>query len=325
MVAHRTSKVPDEYPASIEILKNTKAGVKAVTEGKLVGGTAWLWSNKDMKGKLDYLFIDEAGQMSLAIALAASRCAKNLVLLGDPQQLEQPQLGSHPEGTEVAALSHLLNGKATIRSDRGLFLDKTWRLCPEICKFTSDQFYEGRLVSQRGMENQEVFGDSPCVGKGLIRVGVPHAGNQNRSYEEIETIASILDQLLDGKHQWSDPIGNLSTIESKDVLIVAPYNSQVNAHQRELGDRARIGTVDKFQGQEAPVIIYSTTSSSAEEAPRGMNFLYNPNRLNVATSRARCLAIIVGSPKLFEPECRTPEQIRLANAFCRFLENSLQT
>ena len=321
-VAHRRSKPSDDYPAGIEILKNTKAGIAAVDEGKIVGGTAWLWSNAEMEGKLDYLFIDEAGQMSLAIALAASRSAKNLILLGDPQQLEQPQLGSHPEGAEVAALNHLIDGCATIAQDRGLFLDKTWRLCPSICKFTSQQFYDGRLESQAGLERQEVFGNSPFVGRGLIRVGVEHEGNQNRSYEEIEVISTILDQLLDGNHTWADVDGELKTITENDILIVAPFNAQVNALQKELGDRGRVGTVDKFQGQEAPVVIYSTASSSAEEAPRGMKFLYNPNRLNVATSRARCLAIIVSSPKLFEPECRTPEQIQLANAFCRFAEQA---
>ncbi len=323
-IAHRRSKPSDDYPAGIEILKNTKAGIAAVEEGKVVGGTAWLWSNHEMEDKLDYLFIDEAGQMSLAIALAASRCAKNLILLGDPQQLEQPQLGSHPEGAEVAALNHLLDGSATIAPDRGLFLDTTWRLCPSICQFTSEQFYDGRLESQSGLERQEVFGPSPFIGHGLIRVEVDHEGNQNRSYEEIEVISKIVDQILDGEHQWSDMEGELKTIGEDDILVVAPFNAQVNALQKELGDRARVGTVDKFQGQEAPIVIYSTASSSAEEAPRGMSFLYNPNRLNVATSRARCLAIIVSSPKLFEPECRTPGQIQLANAFCRFAEQALE-
>jgi uncharacterized protein len=288
--------------------------------GIVVGGTAWLWSHDDMIESLDYLFIDEAGQMSLAQALATARSSRNLVLLGDPQQLEQPQKGAHPEGAEVAALVHVLGGRRTIADEAGLFLDETWRLHPSICAFTSELFYEGRLCSRAGLEKQQVSGDTPFAGSGLSCVPVDHSGNQNSSREEVEAVARIVDSLLGRGVTWTDKRGAVTPLRETDILVVAPYNAQVAALSDRLRGRARVGTVDKFQGQEAPVVIYSMTSSSAQDAPRGMSFLYNPNRLNVATSRARCACVLVASPRLLEPECRSPDQMRWANAVCRYRE-----
>ena len=324
-VAQKPRDATDVLPDGINVLKNTDAAVAAVESGCVVGGTAWLWASEAMEDQLDYLFIDEAGQMSLAIALAAGRAAKNIVLLGDPQQLEQPQQGTHPEGAEIAALNHLLNGRQTISRDRGLFIDQTWRLNPAICEFTSEQFYEGRLTSRPGLECQIVNGNSEFTGCGLRYVPVEHDGNQNQSVEEVEVIVGIFDQLLDGNHTWINQKGEVKTLTLKNILVVAPYNAQVATLQNRLPTDAKVGTVDKFQGQEAAIVIYSMTSSSAEDAPRGMSFLYSPNRLNVATSRARCLVILVGCSMLFQPECATPEQMKLANAFCRYLELALAT
>ena len=289
-------------------------------ERKAVGGTAWLWARPELEGRLDYLFIDEAGQMSLAMALAASRAAKNVVLLGDPQQLEQPQKGAHPEGAEVAVLTHMLGGNQTLPAEKGLFLDQTWRLHPSICAFTSQQYYDGRLQSRAGLEKQLLSGPSNFVGESLVFVPVEHTGNQNRSTEEIDTVRKLFATLIDGKHEWQDMSGNVASLSIEDVLVVAPYNAQVSGLRRALPDGARIGTVDKFQGQEAPVVVFSLTSSSIEDAPRGMGFLFSANRFNVATSRARCLVIVVGNPALFRPECKTPDQMRLANGFCRYAE-----
>ena len=146
-----------------------------------------------------------------------------------------------------------------------------------------------------------------------------HKGNQNWSPEEGDAIAKMVAEILGSKTTWVDRLGVEKTVGLEDILIIAPYNAQVF----DLKDKipgARIGTVDKFQGQEAPIVIYSMTTSTHADAPRGMNFLYSLNRLNVATSRAKCLSILVCSPQLFEPECRTPEQMRMANAFCRYLE-----
>lgn len=258
--------------------------------------------------------------MSLAQVLAAARSAKNLILLGDPQQLEQPQQGAHPEGADVAALNHVLDGHKTIPQDRGLFLDVTWRLHPKICAFTSELYYENRLFSREGLEKRSIKGDSPFAGNGLFYVPVDHRGNQNKSTEEIAAVAQIVDMLAVSGTMYTDEEGkDRPFLVKKDILIVAPYNAQVTALQEKLPG-LRIGTVDKFQGQEAPVVIYSMTSSSPEDAPRGMSFLYNPNRLNVATSRAQCVCIIVGAQKLFEPDCHTVDQMRWTNALCRFRE-----
>jgi uncharacterized protein len=268
---------------------------------------------------VDYLFVDEAGQISLAQALAMSRAARNLVLLGDPQQLEQPQRGAHPEGAEVAALVHLLGGRRTIAEEAGLFLEETWRLHPAICAFTSELFYEGRLRSRPGLENQALGGDTPFAGSGLFYVPVEHAGNQASSPEEADAVARIVKGLLAPAVRWTDKDGKERRLREADVLVVAPYNAHVAAIARLLPG-VRVGTVDKFQGQEAPVVVYSMASSSAQEAPRGMDFLYNPNRLNVATSRAQGVCILVAARRVLEPECRSPEQMRRANALCRYRE-----
>ncbi len=311
--------------AGVLYVKDNQAAVDAVGRGAVVGGTAWLWARDDLAGSLDYLFVDEAGQMALAQALAAARAARNLVLLGDPQQLEQPRRGAHPEGTDVAALVHVLGAeRATLADDQGLFLDRTWRLHPELCAFTSQVYYEHRerLLPVDGLERQELRGTAPFLGSGLFLVEAPHEGNQASAREEVEAVALVVRRLLQNGARWVDREKGELPLRPEGVLVVAPYNAQVAALRqrlRELGVE-RVGTVDKFQGQEAPVVIYSCTSSSPEDAPRGMAFLYDPHRFNVATSRARCAAIVVASPRLFEPDCRTPEQMRWANGLCRFRE-----
>jgi uncharacterized protein len=288
-------------------------------EYRLLGGTAWLWARPDFAGSVDVLFIDEAGQMSLADVLAVAGGARNLVLLGDPQQLEQPQQASHPPGTEASALEHVLGEHKTIPDDAGLFLKQTRRLHPDICAFTAEVFYEGRLSAFPGLERQAVVGSERFPAAGLAYVPVAHEGRQARAEEEVEAVAAIVAELTDGTVRWRDKDEIERLLGPEDLMIVAPYNAQVTALAAALPN-VRVGTVDKFQGQQAPVVIVSLTTSSPDEAPHGMGFLYSANRLNVATSRAKGLCILVGSPNLFEPECRTPEQMRLANAFCRYLE-----
>jgi predicted RecB family nuclease len=313
----KSEKLPDEI---IEVFgKEGSDKVRAaLNEGKVGCGTAWLWAEGNSSEVLDYLFVDEAGQMSLSQVLAASRAAKNLVLLGDPQQLEQPQRGSHPEGSDVAALTYLLDGHPTMPEGMGLFLGITRRLHPSICQFTSEIFYEGRLTSLPGLEKQLISGKTPFDGAGLFYVPVNHKGNQNKSAEEVNAVEGIVKILLAGG-KWTDEDGKTERIQRKDILIVAPFSAQVSALREKLPG-IEVGTVDKFQGQEAPVVIYSMTSSTPEDAPRGMSFLYSPNRLNVATSRAKSICILVATPKLLEPECNTIDQMRWANAFCRYLE-----
>jgi uncharacterized protein len=205
-----------------------------------------------------------------------------------------------------------------------LFLHQTRRLHPEICRFTAEAFYEGRLRAAPGLEQQAVLAPNGSAaaalgGSGLVYVAVAHDANQSRAKEEVEAVAGLVAALTADGVRYRDAAGEEAPLTSADLMIVAPYNAQVTALAERLPG-VRIGTVDKFQGQQAPVVIVSLTTSTPEDAPRGMDFLYSGNRLNVATSRAKALCILVGSPKLFEPDCRTPKQMRLANAFCRYRE-----
>ena len=297
----------------------------ATGEANLAAGTAWLWAREEMAGAVDVLVIDEAGQTSLANTLAVCQAAPSLVLLGDPRQLDQPIQGVHPPGVAVSALGHLLGESATVDPARGIFLDHTWRMHPDVCAFTSEQFYEGRLLARESLDRQTVVGPGPLTGHGLRFLPVEHAGNTHASEEEADRVEALIRELLDAGAAWVDRRGARKRLTLDDVLVVAPYNAHVATLRARLPDGARVGTVDKFQGQEAPIVLFSMATSTADEAPRGMEFLYSLHRLNVATSRARCVAAIVASPALLMPPCRTPEQMRLANPFCRFLELTSDT
>jgi uncharacterized protein len=337
-LGHRDNDSDDEAGGPIATFAGNDDARQALEDRTVdvLGGTAWLWSRPDFATSVDLLFIDEAGQMSLANALAVSQAAASLVLLGDPQQLEQPQRGWHPDGVGVSSLDHVLAGHKTMPAERGLFLPVTWRLAPGICAFTSELFYEGKLTSKPGLERQRLTGAgrSNLNGAGLFVVEVEHDGCRNASDDEASAVASIVNELLQPGVEWIDEEGKPRQMTAEDVLVVAPYNAHVARLEEGLEgagfggagfsppDIVRIGTVDKFQGQEAPVVIYSMATSRPEDAPRGLEFLYSLNRLNVATSRARCACILVVSPRLFEPECRTPRQMRLANALARYRETA---
>ena len=315
-------KADEVQPAQhrLTFAKRSEDLIAALGHGISVGGgTAWLWSRPDAFEAVDVLFVDEAAQMALARVLAVSQAAKMIVLIGDPQQLDQPLQGSHPDGTEVSALDHILAGAHTIPADKGLFLEETWRLHPEICAYTSELFYDGKLYSKKGLEQQIIRSAGPVNGSGLRYVPVGHAGNQNCSPEEAQAVSVLVKGILDSKATWIDRDGAEQPVTLEDIVIITPYNAQVFEIQQRLPS-ARVGTVDKFQGQQAPIAIYSTATSSHADAPRGMEFLYSLNRLNVATSRAKCISILVGSPQIFEAECKTPRQMQLANAFCRYVE-----
>jgi predicted RecB family nuclease len=319
----RGHKIADDDPGTgrgVEFRDNA-GPLAALRDGSIdvLGGTAWMWSRPEYENAVDVLVIDEAGQLSLATALAVAPAARSVVLLGDPKQLEQPVQGTHPDGTAVSALQHLLGDAPTISPDAGLFLEETRRLHPKIAAFTSELFYAGRLKSLAGLENQAIVGTGPITEAGLFYLPVEHEGSQSCSPDEVDAVERLVGALLGGETSVVDAKKVKRRLEKKDILIVAPYNAQVGA----LADRLpnfHIGTVDKFQGQEAPIVIVSMATSSAEDAPRGMEFLYSPNRLNVATSRAQAACILVASPRLFEPDCQTPRQMQLANAFCRFRE-----
>ena len=324
-VVHRQK---DQYEGDWSITRENNYAVirRGLHDGAIdvVGATGWCWARPDFEHSVDVLIVDEAGQMSLSNVLAAAPGGRSLILLGDPQQLEQPLQSSHPEGSDVSALHHLLEGEDTMPVHRGLFLAETYRLHPDIARFTSEIYYEGKLTARPGLERQAIIalGDATCrfLGSGLRYVPITHLGNQARALEEVSAIREIVQELLTGG-AWRDAQGRICALTEKDILIVAPYNAQVAALSEALPTLERgIGTVDRFQGQEAPVVIYSMTSSSPQDAPRGMEFLYNRNRFNVATSRARALCILVGNPALFEPECHSPRQMKMANGLCRYLE-----
>lgn len=315
-------KVPEleDNQARLSFTKQNDDLLNGIGNSIHVGGaTAWFWSSADAQNLVDVLIVDEAAQMSLANVLAISGAASVVVLLGDPQQLDQPVQGSHPDGTDISALAHLLGDEETIADHQGLFLEETWRLHPDICAFTSDLFYAGKLEAREHNARQSIMSESAVTGAGLWYLPVAHEGNVNSSIEEAEAIERLVADILAGSPEWISRLNQNSPLTVDDILVITPYNAQVYEIQQRLPD-IRVGTVDKFQGQEAPIAIYSTATSTQADAPRGMEFLYNLNRFNVATSRAKCACILVTSPDLMEADCRTPRQMQLANAFCRYAE-----
>jgi predicted RecB family nuclease len=307
-----------EYPKLVSCLADGDLDVAA--------GTTWMWSRSDLQGSVDTLFVDEAGQMSLADVFAVAGAARNLVLLGDPQQLATPSQAAHPPGSGVSSLEHILGpDHVTMPPDAGLLIDKTWRMHPDLCRFTSETFYDGKLTGVDGLRLQEILADPPLSGAGLRVIEVLHEGNTNASPEEAAVVADLVRTLLG--RQWRDQSGKLAPIGVEQIMVVTPYNAQIRAIQSAAASAGlpglQVGTVDKFQGREAAVVIYSMATSSADDAPRGMEFLYDLHRLNVATSRAKALAIIVASPDLVRVACQNPRQMHLANALCHAWETGL--
>jgi uncharacterized protein len=290
-------------------------------EVDLVGGTAWQWARDGMAGLVDVLFVDEAGQMCLADALAVADSARSMVLVGDPQQLEQPIQGTHPDGVAVSVLQHMIGAAPTIAPDRGLLLDQTHRLHPAIRQFTSEQFYERRLLDGPNTGRQSISTPQfPAPGP------LDHRGNQNRSPEEATAVAELLGRCLVTGAQWINDSGAPEVLDASQVLVVAPFNAHVAEIRQALNAHGlasvAVGTVDKFQGQEAAIAIYAMGTSIPADAPRGLGFLYDRHRLNVATSRARCASVLVCSPALLRPDCQTPEHLHLASALARYIELS---
>ena len=286
---------------------------------QLVAGTAWLFAREALDQALDYLFIDEAGQVSLANVIAMGVSARNIVLIGDQMQLAQPIQGTHPGGSGVSGLDHLMNGLATVPPDRGVFLPISRRMHPDICGFISDAVYDGRLSSHDETRGQKLILSSEAAKLGIAPTGirfvpVNHQGRAQRSPEEVGRIADVYNQLLVSR--WVDKDGVERQVTYDDILVVSPYNMQVDLLRSTLPQGARVGTVDKFQGQEAAVVLISMATSSGDDLPRQIEFLYSRNRLNVAISRARCLAMLFASPRLLEIPCHTIAQMELVNALC---------
>jgi superfamily I DNA and/or RNA helicase len=282
---------------------------------QLVGGTTWAFSAPQAAGRFGYLFVDEAGQVSLANLVGMSPAADNIVLVGDQMQLGQPIQGSHPGESGTSALEYLLDGQATIPPHLGVFLPITYRMHPEVCKFISGAVYQDRLQATAATA-QRILSAAPASrfvsGRaGLLFVPVEHEGNAQASEEEVEVIALLVDELKQRRRHDGRRLGD------EDILIVAPFNMQVRALRERLPS-ARVGSIDLFQGQEAAVVIVSMCATSGEASQRGLEFLFSPNRLNVAISRAETLAIVVGSPRLEHTRVSSIDQMRLVNLFCRF-------
>jgi len=287
----------------------------------LLAGSAWLFAHERFDRHLDYLFIDEAGQVSVANVVAMGTAARNIVLVGDQMQLGQPIQGVHPGEAGSSILDFLLGDQATVAPNRGIFLNHTRRLHPAVCQFISEAFYEGRLAPDSANAKRRLIFESPIDGittAGIHFLPVIHSGCSQKSEEEGRVIKSYYEQLVGQK--FEDKNGSVRVMSADDILVVSPYNVQVNHLRSVLPDGARVGTVDKFQGQEAPIVLVSMATSDAECLPRDIEFLFSANRLNVALSRAQCLAVVVASPKLLETPCRTIEQLRLVNKFCQLVE-----
>lgn len=317
-----TPVVPLVRPAS-----NDEVAAKLASgQANLVGGTAWLWSREELADSVDVLVIDEAGQFSLANAVAVAQAATSLVLLGDPQQLQQPTKAVHPYGAGVSVLEHLIGEHDVMPHDRGVFLDRTWRMHADLTAFVSELAYEGQLLSTEPDSTQdlsrvEVRAPGALSGTGLRWVPVAHQHPvEQSSSEEAAVVRDLVGDLLRG--EWTSKAGETRPFALDDIVVVAPYNAHVAALRAVLPEGAKVGTVDKFQGQEGAVVIYSMGSTSAALAPRGVTFLYDLHRLNVAISRAKALAVVVGSPQLLDAEVHTPEDLRAVNALCRYVDEA---
>ncbi len=294
----------------------------ATGDFNVIAGTPWLFANQAMRDNpVDVLIVDEAGQLGLADTLAAAVSARNVILLGDPQQLPQVAQASHPNGSGASALEHLLgDGIRTFPDDRGVLLDTTWRMHPDVCGFISDVIYDGKLTSHASCDRQ-----TTAEGTGLRWIQSEHNGRSTESPEEAEIVAATLERLIGT--DWTDQKGVVRTITANDVIVVTPYNDQRRLIGRTLAANAvtigvEVGTVDKFQGREAAVVVFSMATSSAEFMPRQTDFLFSKNRLNVAVSRARCLAYLICTDQLLDTRATDVVEMELIAALCSFVERA---
>jgi uncharacterized protein len=323
--AHKFNRERDEYRSRYDdayVVGVKDNGSALASNHQLVSGTNYLFASHDAVNAFDVLIVDEAGQLSIGDAIACGRAAPNIVFLGDPLQLAQVSQGKHPPGMDRSILQHLLGDTPTIRPNRGIFLPISYRMHPGICDFISQSVYEGRLNAAQGNEANAVHVPGKAPESGLRWRPVEHDHNAGSSEDEAAAVAGEVVALLQA--QCATRERALSPLTKDDILIVSPYNAQRRLVTRTLEDRGitgvRVGTVDKFQGLQAPVVIYSMATSSGDTMPRGLEFLFERNRFNVAISRAQCLSILVCSPRLLEIACRTPEQMALVNLLCAYAQ-----
>jgi uncharacterized protein len=307
----------EDYESAFGMIESVTSNADADGDFELVAGTPWLLAREEHCDHFDFLFVDEAGQFALANLVAAGACARSLVLLGDPQQLPQVTQAAHPGDSGNSVLEHLLAGRDTIDPERGVLLTESWRMHPEICAFVSERSYDGLLHSRDecALRWIEAFGE--LSGAGLRVLEVSHGGCAQASDAEARAIAAACRELLAGT--VSDDV-ETRPVKPADIMVVAPYNLAVRTILKHVPDGVQVGTVDKFQGREAPIVFFAMTCSSGHDVPRGLEFLFSRNRLNVAISRARCLAVLVHCPTLLQAECRDLSSMELVNGVCRLAE-----
>ncbi|NKM14659.1 TM0106 family RecB-like putative nuclease [Rhizobium laguerreae] len=311
-LVQKTSDDGDEeaYPGIVFVSDND---APEIASAHVVGATAWHFARYS-DAAFDYLVVDEAGQVSLANILAMARSSRNIVLVGDPMQLPQPLQGSHPGDSGRSCLEYLIDGHRVVPTDRGIFIPVSRRMHPRVCGFISTAVYEGRFRSDDAARGQTLVSRTGIDLLGAGMRAVTHAGRSQVSPEEIQAIVARIAE-VDGA-TYRDRDGRERVIGNADILVVAPYNAQVNALRAALPGAVRVGTVDRFQGQEAPICLVSMTTSSGEELPRDISFLFSLNRINVAVSRAQAAAMVFASPLLLQTSCRTIEEMSLVNALC---------
>ena len=317
---------PELTASGVCITKNAQLS-KKIAPSCVIGTTAWGFAREDMEQELDYLFVDEAGQVSVANFIAVARSARNLVLTGDQMQLGQPSQASHPGDSGLSIMDYLMRDTPTIPADMGVFLGTTWRMHPAVNRFISEQVYEGRLEahpdnSGRVIDVPEDYQGPLNKNAGIVFVPVAHEGNTQGSDEEVAVIRNLAKSLMGRTFHFNKDDQTGRPVSWDEMLFVAPYNLQVNKLKTALGPQARVGSVDKFQGQEAPIVFLSMCASDASESLRGLNFLFDRHRINVAVSRAQSLAIVVGNPSLGRTPVNRVEQLKLVNLFGALMQSA---
>lgn len=330
-VVERFAEAGDELYAVRKAKAGSVTGVSYVDNNAkcatgpydVIAGTSWLFAHQSMRdAPVDVLIIDEAGQLGLADTMAASISANNVLLLGDPQQLAQVSKASHPNRSGVSALEHLLGEHVhTIAPDRGVLLDVTWRMHPDVCGFISDVMYDGKLSSEFSCAAQ-----TTSAGTGLRWIRAKHQGHATESPEEAAIVVRTINGLIGT--EWTNRHGHSQPLTAEDFIVVAPYNDQRRLIAQALADNpgsagVEVGTVDKFQGREAAVVLFSMATSSAEFMPRTADFLFSKNRLNVAISRARCLAFLICTSELLDTRAMRVPEMELISALCSFAERAI--
>ena len=317
-------KIYQEFK-NIEIGNTNKLDLKKF---QLVAGTAWALSNSkhrenSKKDKIfDFIFFDEAGQLSISKVIASSLSSKNIVMIGDHMQLPQPSLGIIEGESSLSPIEYLIKDKNTISDEKGIFLEKTFRMHSSICEFISNSFYEKRLIPDKNNSNQKILqNNGESVKNGIYLVDLNHSGSSVQNLNEVVFINNIYKNLINKK--WINRNLEKSQITNKDVLVVSPFNAQVNLLKENLPKNAQVGTIDNFQGQEAPIVIISYTSSDPESIPRGSDFFFDFRRLNVSLSRAKCIGIIILNNKLLNYHCSTIEDMERLNYFCKLSKNKI--